>query len=110
MDRSAARNHWISSLTDHGCRHLTITIKIASKIAESETTKVVAGQEISLTKNITGERNGANPESSTEPASAVMRSAGRDGVVKLSPRMEFGGLGRAHRSPSPPNGQVGDDV
>ncbi len=37
--------------------------------------RVVARQKFSFKKNITGERNGASPERSTEPASAVMRSA-----------------------------------
>jgi hypothetical protein len=46
-----------------------------SKIAASETSRVIVGQRFSFKKNIAGEKNGANPERSTEPASAMMRSA-----------------------------------
>ena len=74
---------------------------VVSKAAASGPIRVVARQKFSSKKNITGERNGANPRS-TEPASAVVRPAGRGGAVTLVPRMGFGGLRRAHRSPSPP--------
>lgn len=82
--------------------------KVVSKIAASDTISVIACREFSFNNNITAERNGANPERSTEPANAVMRSTGRGGVVTLSPCVVFGGLRRAHRSPSPPNDQIAD--
>jgi hypothetical protein len=74
--------------------------KVVSKIAASETIRVVVGQRFSFKQNITGEKNGVNPERSTEPASAVMRSARRIVVVMLSPCVVFGGLRRAHRAPA----------
>jgi hypothetical protein len=80
------------------------TTKVVSNMAAS------AAKDSPLKKNIIGERNGANLERSTEPASAVMGSAGRGGVVKLSRCMVFGGLRRGDRSPSPPNGQIADDI
>jgi hypothetical protein len=97
------------SLTDRESRHRP-TAKVVSKIAVSDTIGVIAGQGFSFKKNVTGESKGANPERSAEPASALMRSAGCGGVVTLSSCMEFGGLRRAHRSPSPPNGQIADDA
>jgi hypothetical protein len=39
------------------------TTKVVSKIAASGTVRVIAGQEFSFEKNVTGERNDANPES-----------------------------------------------
>jgi hypothetical protein len=62
----------------------------------------------SFKKNINGDKNGVNPERSAEPASAVTRSARRDGVVMASPCEEFGGLRLAHRASSPPNGELAD--
>jgi hypothetical protein len=72
--------------------------KVMSKIATSEAIRVIVGQRFSFKKNINGEKNGANPERSTEPAIAVMRSASRGGVVMVSPCVLFGGLRRAPRA------------
>jgi hypothetical protein len=82
--------------------------KVMSKIATSDAIRVFAGQEFSFMENMTGDKNGANPDRSTQPAVAVMRSASRSGVVILSPCVVFGGLRRAHRSPSPPNAALAD--
>jgi hypothetical protein len=46
--------------------------KVVSKIAASETIRVIVGQRLSFRKNINGAKNGANPERSREPAIAVM--------------------------------------
>ena len=46
--------------------------KVVSKIAASEIIRVIVGQRFSFKKNINGEKNGANPEISREPAIAVM--------------------------------------
>jgi hypothetical protein len=82
--------------------------KVMSKIATSDAIRVVVGQYFSFIENMTGERNGVNPDRSTDPASTVMRSASRGGGVMVSPWVVFGGLRRAHRSPSPPNGELAD--
>jgi hypothetical protein len=46
--------------------------KLVSKIAASDMIRVIVGQRFSFRKNITGAKNGANPERSREPAIAVM--------------------------------------
>jgi hypothetical protein len=46
--------------------------KVVSKIAASETIRVVVGQRLSFRKNMNGAKNGANPERSREPAIVVM--------------------------------------
>jgi hypothetical protein len=69
-----------------------------SKIAASEIVRVIVGQSFSFKKN--GEKSGANPERSMQPASVVMRSARPGGVVMVSPCMVFGGLRRADRAPA----------
>jgi hypothetical protein len=97
------------SLTDRASRQRP-TAKVAGKMAVSDTMRVDAGQGVSFKKNIAGERNGAHPERSMGSASALMRSAGCGGAVTLSSCLEFGGLGRDHRSPSPPNGQIAEDA
>jgi hypothetical protein len=43
-----------------------------SKIETSETIKALVAQRFSFKKNLNGDKNGVNPERSTEPASAVM--------------------------------------
>jgi hypothetical protein len=58
--------------------------KAMSDVATSEIIRVIVGQRFSFTKNVTGAKYGANPEKSTEPASVVMRSASRGGVVMVS--------------------------
>jgi hypothetical protein len=82
--------------------------KVMSKTATSDMIRVIVGQEFSFKENMTGERNGVNRDRSTDPASAVMRSASRGGVVMVSPWVVFGGLRRAHCSPSPPNVELAD--
>ena len=96
MDRSAVRI--IRSLTDRASRRQPTMTKIMSKIATSDTIRIIDGREFAFRKNINGDKNGVNPERSTEPASAVMRSARRCGIVMVSTYMVFGGLRRAHRA------------
>jgi hypothetical protein len=91
-------NHSIRSLTDHASRRQPTMTKAVSKIAASGMIRVIVGQRFSFKKNINGERNGVNPETSTQPATALMRSASRFGVVMVSPCVVFGGLRRAHRA------------
>jgi hypothetical protein len=74
--------------------------KVMSKIATSDAIRVVAGQKFSFMENMTGDKNGANPDISTQPAVAAMRSASRGGVVMVSPWMVFGGLRRVHCAPA----------
>jgi hypothetical protein len=95
-----SRNHSIRSLTDHASRRQPTMTKVVSKIAASDMIRVIVGQRFSFEKNINGERNGANPETSTQPATALTRSASRSGVVKVTPCMVFGGLRRADRAPA----------
>jgi hypothetical protein len=57
---------------------------VVSKIETSETIKVLVVQRFSFKKNLNGDKNGVNPERSTEPASAVMRSARRCGIVMVN--------------------------
>jgi hypothetical protein len=59
--------------------------KVVSKIAASETIRVIVGQRLSFKKNVNGAKNGANPERSREPVIAVMRSTRRGRVVMMSP-------------------------
>jgi hypothetical protein len=72
--------------------------EVMSKNATSDMIRVIVGQEFSFKENMIGEKNGANPETSTEAAIAVMRSASRGGVVMASPCSVLGGLRRAHRA------------
>jgi hypothetical protein len=74
--------------------------KVMSKNATSDMIRVIVGQEFSFKENMTGDKNGANPDRSTQPAIAVMRSASRSGVVMVRPWVVFGGLRRAHRAPA----------
>jgi hypothetical protein len=69
-----------------------------SKVATSETIRVTVVQRFSFKKNVNGEKNGANPDRSTELAIAAMRSASRGGGVIVRPWVVFGGLRHVHRA------------
>jgi hypothetical protein len=45
---------------------------VTSKVATSETIRIIVVQRFSFEENVNGEKNGANPERSTEPARGVM--------------------------------------
>jgi hypothetical protein len=96
---AGCRNDSTGSLTHHASRRPPTTAKVMSKIATSDTIRVIVGQKFSVKENTTGDKNGANPETSAQPAKG-------DDAISQPPWCRHGessqGIRRAEaRSPQP---------